>query len=311
MKKEGKHGPAIRIFSARLLGAGATFHDRPYGLQMAGIRSEAQVYALSGASGAIDAVAPMVLDVPIALHGIGDEVPFEIREDRRVGQAEDVRHHIETAAVRHPNHDLLDSERGSKLHESVQRRDQRFATFQRVALLPQISAVEKTLEDLRIGQTLENSSLELHTETRSVPTWLHLQLQPAASLRVLHVKILHADRAAVSLLQYADDLAQSGALRSTCQMAGIENSVEIFVRKSKTVEFEIRMSPRNVLQRMGTRNGVSHIAVSENQTGDLRLQLGLSGGNTFAGTRCQLESLEEHTPVRTQTRRVLFPGLVE
>src|SRR5436305_14786928 len=72
----------------------------------------------------------MVFDVAGTLHVVGGRrAALELVEDDAVRLAHDLRQHIEPAAVRHAEHDLLHAERAAALDDLLKRRDHRFAAI--------------------------------------------------------------------------------------------------------------------------------------------------------------------------------------
>ncbi len=67
----------------------------------------------------------MIFDVAVAGRLLGEERPFELGEDHLVGLAEDVGEDVQAAAMRHPDHHLLDAEIAALLDDRCEQRDQR------------------------------------------------------------------------------------------------------------------------------------------------------------------------------------------
>lgn len=55
---------------------------------------------------------------------------FELREDLFVRFAQDIRQHIEAPAVGHPDHKFPDTKIGTRTDDRVERRDERFTSFE-------------------------------------------------------------------------------------------------------------------------------------------------------------------------------------
>ena len=104
----------------------------------------------------------MVFDVARALHvlGIGG-IALEFGEQRGERLAHHVGQHVEPAAMRHADHQLLHAELAAALDDLLQRRDQRFAAFEAEALGAGVALVEEALELLGRGQALEDGALAL------------------------------------------------------------------------------------------------------------------------------------------------------
>ena len=94
-----------------LIGACPPLDDGVDCLEVAGICGEGDV-DLARFSGAAAMGAEVVLDVAAAAfgiraHGLERALALELAQDRLVGTADHVREHVEPAAMRHPQHDLV------------------------------------------------------------------------------------------------------------------------------------------------------------------------------------------------------------
>ena len=138
----------------------------------------------------------------------------ELGEDRRVGLVHDVGEHVEAAAMRHAQHDLLDPELRAALEDLFQGRDQRFAAVEPEPLGPRIPYMEKLLEGFGFHQPFVNGLLAALGEVGLVVDRLDTVLDPDLLLGGGDVHVFHADGAAIGLAQSLDDLPQGGALET-------------------------------------------------------------------------------------------------
>src|SRR5258708_19785876 len=73
---------------------------------------------------------------------------------------DDIRQHIQTAAVRHAQRNVFDAEVAGALDQLIEQWNDRFAAFDRKTFLPQELRVEKALELLGGNQFPENLFLD-------------------------------------------------------------------------------------------------------------------------------------------------------
>src|SRR6202008_4327583 len=101
--------------------------------------------------------------------------------------AHDLRQHIEAAAVRHADDDLLHAERAAALDDLLERRDHRFATVEAEALGTGEAQVAELLETLGLDQLGENRALALAGEADLLVGTFDALLDPAFLRRVRDV----------------------------------------------------------------------------------------------------------------------------
>src|SRR2546427_9491575 len=71
---------------------------------------------------------------------------FKGSEDALAEVADDVRQHIQAAAMRHSERDVFDAELGRALDQLIEQRNDRFTAFQRKSLLAEVLCTQKALE---------------------------------------------------------------------------------------------------------------------------------------------------------------------
>src|SRR5262245_2950266 len=130
----------------------------------------------------------------------------ELVEDRPIGLGHDISENVETAAMRHADHDLADTELAAALDNLLERRHHRLAAIETEALGAGVFHFEEALERLGLDQLLQDRHLALGGETGLAP--LHAVLNPRPLLGVGAVHVLGADMAAVGRLETVEDLAE-------------------------------------------------------------------------------------------------------
>ncbi len=78
----------------------------------------------------VRAETAVVFDVAVAAVGVGADVVFELVENHRVGLVKDVGEDVEPAAMGHSHDDLFGAGGRCRLHELVERRNQRFGALE-------------------------------------------------------------------------------------------------------------------------------------------------------------------------------------
>src|ERR1051325_10464638 len=86
---------------------------------------------------------------------------LELVEQRAVRLAHHLRQHVEAAAVRHADHDVLHAQIAAALDDLLQRRDQRLSPVEAEALGAGELDVAEFLEALGLDQLVEDRALAL------------------------------------------------------------------------------------------------------------------------------------------------------
>src|SRR5438132_4808440 len=147
----------------------------------------------------IRAVTKVILHVASAAHV---EIRIEVRElpeDLARTFGHDVGEHVQSTAMRHAEHDLIDAMLTGSFDGKVQKRNQTLRAFERKAFRADELLSDELFEDDRVGEPREDSDLLGSVQVRSVTRTLHSFLKPMAHEAVIDVHELHTDRAAVGV----------------------------------------------------------------------------------------------------------------
>jgi len=132
--------------------------------------------------------------------------------------------------------------------------------------------VNEALENLRVGELLEDLQLLVLGQRRRVSSGLHVRLEPTTRRAVLDVHVLDADGAAVGLAQNSEDLAQACTL-GPAQVAGVEDLVEVLLLEPEVGQLEVRDGVLAIVERIDLSHQMANGAVREHEAGDARLEL--------------------------------------
>src|SRR6266511_4487565 len=125
-----------------------------------------------------------------------------------------LRQHIEPAAMRHDDADVLDAERAAALDDLLERRDHRFGAVEAEALGAGELEIAELLEALRLDQLVEDGALAFAGEGDLLVGPLDALLHPALLRRIGDVHELDAERLAIGAAQDDEDLAHGAALEA-------------------------------------------------------------------------------------------------
>ncbi len=314
------------VVAEPLLGAGPAEDDGIGELQVRGIGREGDPDRLAAVGGEAAGVPLVVLHVAAALDEVLLPGLLEFGEDLVVGLVQDVHEHVQPAAVGHGDRVLLDSVRRPVLGQFVEHGDERLAAVEAEPLLAAVPGLQEVLEAVGLDELPQDPELLPTGEFRAIADRLHLLLQPAAAGPVLDVHVLHADVAAVGVLEQGDDLAERG-LAVQRQVSGVEGLPEILLREPEASEGQVLRQRPLGAQRVEVRVPVPDVAVVVDQRvhatlggvggpGDRRLRdrgHGRSGRGLAVGVGelgAELEALEERPPLGSDRVRILLPPLV-
>src|SRR5690606_17697709 len=107
--------------------------------------------------------------------------------------ADHVDQHIETAAMSHADHDLLDAALTTLLDQVVEQGNEALAALEREALLRRVLGGEIELLAFRGGEPLQDRAALIGAETMLHATVLKAVLQPQPFGGIRHVREFGAD----------------------------------------------------------------------------------------------------------------------
>ena len=294
--------------------AGAAEDDRVDGFEVAGVEGEGDADFLA-VDDAGAGVAEVILHVAVTMRGVRDMLFGEAGEEGFGFLAADVDEDVETTAVGHADDEVGDAGGRSAMDELIHDGEHDFAAFDGEALGADERLVEETFELLGLHDGAQEATAGGGVISRTEAAAFDALLQPAATLAVLDVAELDADRAAISRLQLGENLAQREHL-ATEEITGVEHAVgrQGIEAEGLVGEFEVR-------EWLGERIDAG-LEVADHPIGldggeDLPLGGGVDragGRGAFTGLRreaeAEFEAFEERTPVTVDRGRVLGPLLV-
>ncbi len=236
-------------------------------------------------------VALVILDVAGAFEPRQVVRALELGEQIRRRLAKHVDEHVQAAAMRHADDDLVHAGFAGSLNEIVERRNQRFAAFEREAFLADEARIQITLDTFGASQAIENRRLLFASETPMNSARLELLAQPEPLSRARHVRELRGELAAVDLLQERQDVLELHArVARTCQPTRRELALQVRLVQSQEVEAQHGRSgtiPQS--ERIEIRDLMAAQTVDLDQPRDSRLFLdrrsGLGSGDGSAARR--------------------------
>ena len=209
----------------------------------------------------------------------------ELGEDLLQVLADDVREHIQSAAVRHAEHELLHAERRARLEQLVEDRDERLAALEAEALLAHIAVGEEVLEAVGLEELGEDALLRVGAELRLVARGFEALREPCLALEAADVRELDAHRAAVGLLEAGDDVAEQRGVVER-ERARVERLRERGVVEADGLEREHLGERTRGAERIELRREVAEGAVAADQLVDARLSGGRRGLSCCCGLWC-------------------------
>jgi hypothetical protein len=190
---------------------------------------------------------------------------LELEEQVLRHLAEHVDQHVEPAAVRHADHDLLHAVGAGALDQVVDAGDQALAALEREALLPDVPGVQVALELLGLGQLLEQVLLLRRRQLGRAAHRLDALLDPHPLRAVADEHVLEADVAAVRVAQRLDQRAQRDAVEAH-EGARVDHLLEVGLRQVVVRRLQLRHArPLQALERVDRRPARAGDAVGGDQ----------------------------------------------
>ena len=206
--EQRNHPLPLRVAQTILFRPHHTFDDGVYCFQVRRVRRHADDDLTTGRRPANAARAQVILHVPGALHRTFVRIPIKLAEDHLRLLANDVSQNVQTPAVRHADHDLVNAMVGRPGHELIQNRYCRLPAFKREALVANEPVAEKLFKTFRFQHTFQRPYPLAFAQRPIVRLWFHPLLQPGLLLRRLDVHVLATDLAAVGLPHLFEQFAQ-------------------------------------------------------------------------------------------------------
>ena len=148
----------LAVAAALLLGPRDPFNDRIDQFQVAGIGAERAVDFVPLGRDAVIGIAEVVFDVAFTLRRLRRRRLVKLAENDLVGLMDDVRQHIQPAAMGHAHHDLFRSERRPRFDQRIEQWDQRLRSFHREPFLPDELGMQKFFKRLSGYEEFQNAA---------------------------------------------------------------------------------------------------------------------------------------------------------
>ena len=209
-------GSRDRPAAVGLLRAGAPLDDRIDRLEVARIRrqDDAHLGVVGSEIGALRAEVVLHVVGPALRRGRGlatGASRLEFGEDRLVADPDDVRQHVQAAAVRHADHHLAGALVGGVAEDDVEHRHEGIEPLDAEAFLAEVGLVQEALERLDAHQALEERDPVIGLHRPPMLTRLDHAAEPDALGVRGDVLDLVGDRPAVGLLEVGERVRQRRA----------------------------------------------------------------------------------------------------
>ncbi|GBC97044.1 hypothetical protein HRbin16_02860 [bacterium HR16] len=207
-----------RLVALLTAGTGHSLHHRVDPLQMAGVRSQIHLYADFLTTFVCTTRAQMVLHIAcpafVAAAAVGDARRLvyakKLGDDLLIGFAQNMRQHVEPAAVRHAQQDIARAHFRCRADELVQHRYHHAQPFQREADMPGESPMQEPLQRTYLGEAVEQRHFVYWVVGRSVSARFHRLFPPGALFRLLQMLELVAQRSLIYLTHPLDNRQRVG-----------------------------------------------------------------------------------------------------
>jgi len=245
--------------------------DGVHDLEVRRVEGQRQVHRAAGRAD-VGRIAHVVLDV--AGRQLLRLLAFEFGEQHRRLLAEGIDQHVEAAAVSHADDHLLHADLAGGADQLVHGEDQRFAAFEREALLADIARMQVAFERLGRGQLAQEALLVVGGVIRRGADGFQARLDPALLRDVGQVHVLGADGAAVGLPAGLEDLAQRRGFGHRLERTGAEALAEVGLGEAVIRRLQFGdVGALLALERIEIRPAVAEEAVGVDHLQDLDLLL--------------------------------------
>ena len=252
------------VVQVGLLGMDDALDDRVDQLQVAGVEAEGEMDLAPRAGEVVAGIPLVVFDVALVVVAVGAVGTLELGDDLLVGLVQDVRQHVQAAAVGHAHDHLFDAQPGAGVHQFVQQRHHGLGPFEGEALLPEIARVQEVFELLGGDQPRQHPAGGSRGQLGPVEAGFDALLQPVALVLVRDVHVLDADGAAIGGLQLAQEPLQGsvGAPQESTRAHGL---FEVFFGEAKFNQIQQRQVLAVVPQRVEPGDEMAHLPVGLHQ----------------------------------------------
>ena len=232
-----------------LLSARTAKHDRVHSFKVRGVGTHGEVDRIA-VKLAVRRGAEVVFHIPRAERtGALRGAALELMEDLVIALAHHGGEHVQAAAVRHADDDLVDAERAAALDDLLQRRHGGFAAIETEAFGAREALVQEALKGFRFDQLAEDRKLAFAGERDALVRAFDPFLQPGFLGGIGNMHELDAERRAIGALQDLQHLVDGGALEAE-HVVDEDRTVAVFRLEavSRGVEFglfaEVRQAQR-------------------------------------------------------------------
>ena len=272
---------AALVAPAALARIHRTDHHRIDDFQVRRVERQRQVHR-AGRRIHVGRETHVVLDV--AGRQVGCRLALEFREQHRRRLAQRIHQHVQPAAVRHADDDLLCALRGRDTHQFVHGDDGRFAALEREALLADILGMQVALHRFGRRHAFQEALAVFDRVAVIAAHRLQPSLDPALVRDVGHVHVFGADAAAIHLTHRFEDFAQAGAvIRREAEGTGAEHVAQVGFGEAvmRGLQFG-NVGPFGPLERIELSPAIAEEAVGIDhlQHADLTLVVGGRAGRT-------------------------------
>ena len=201
--------------------------------------------------------------------------------------AHGVDQHVQTAPVRHADHDFLHALGASGLDQLMHGGNKAFAAFEGEAFLTNVFGMQEPLQTFGSGQTLQNRLFLFSVKIGLAADTFELLLPPALLRLVAGVHVLGAQRAAIGFAQRIEQLAQAHGFFAEEGVARVEHGFLIGTGEAVERGVQFRdVVTLGALERVQIGPAGAHIAVSGDQLLNgctLAAQFGIGTGDDNFG----------------------------
>ena len=230
------------IATALLTRAHAAGDHRIHDFQMRGVERQRQMHRAAGGT-------DIGREPHVVFHVSGNgvfvvvEFAFELIEQFARVFAQCVHQYVQTAAMGHPDDDVLDTGTAGTANDGVHQWNQRIAAFQRKAFLADVFGVQVALQTFGGGQAFQRAAPGIGIQVVIATGRFQPLIQPLPLVGLENVHELCTDTAGVGGLQVCNQITQLHS-RLTRHAAGAELIGKIRLAQMVETQIQIRWVDR-------------------------------------------------------------------